>query len=89
MMDYLINNFQSFAENYSLVMIEVYLFLVAGLFAYWLKPFTTSSKSPYLTAFIYWILTTVNNHTGTSKDTIINKKNLLVFISFRFILLQI
>ena len=68
MMDYLINNFQSFAENYSLVMIEVYLFLVAGLFAYWLKPFTTNSKSPYLTAFIYWILTTVNNHTGTSKE---------------------
>ena len=68
MMDYLINNFQSFAEIYSLVMIEVYLFLVAGLFAYWLKPFTSNRKSPYLTAFIYWILTTVNNHTGTSKE---------------------
>ena len=27
MMDYLINHFQSFAENYSLVMIELYLFL--------------------------------------------------------------
>ena len=68
MMDYLINHFQSFAENYSLVMIELYLFLVAGLFAYWLKPFTSNRKSPYLTAFIYWILTTVNNHTGTSKE---------------------
>ena len=42
MMDYLINHFQSFAENYSLVMIELYLFLVAGLFAYWLKPFTSN-----------------------------------------------
>lgn len=68
MMDYLIQNFQSFAEVYSLVTIEVYLFFVSILFAYWLKPFTSGSRSAYLTALAYWILTTINNHTGTSKE---------------------
>ena len=68
MMDYIIQNFQSFAEGYSLVTIEVYLFLVSVLFAYWLKPFTSGSKSAYLTALTYWILTTINDHTGTSKE---------------------
>ena len=68
MMDCLIRNFQTFAEGYSLVTIEVYLFLVSALFAYWLKPFTAGGKSAYLTALAYWILTTINNHTGTSKE---------------------
>ncbi len=68
MMDCLIQNFQTFAEGYSLVTIEVYLFLVSVLFAYWLKPFTSNGKSAYLTALAYWILTTINNHTGTSKE---------------------
>ncbi|MCR5426631.1 MAG: GHKL domain-containing protein [Lachnospiraceae bacterium] len=68
MMDCLIRNFQTFAEGYSLVTIEVYLFLVSALFAYWLKPFTSNGKSAYLTALAYWILTTINNHTGTSKE---------------------
>ncbi len=68
MMDGLIRNFQTFAEGYSLVTIEVYLFLVSALFAYWLKPFTSNGKSAYLTALAYWILTTINNHTGTSKE---------------------
>ena len=68
MMDYLIQNFPSFAEGYSLVTIEVYLLLVSALFAYWLKPFASNRKSAYLTALAYWILTTINNHTGTSKE---------------------
>ena len=68
MMDHLVRNFQSFAETYSLALIEGYLFLVAVLFVCWLKPFTSDKRAPYLTAFFYWILTTINNHTGTSKE---------------------
>ncbi|MCR4896575.1 MAG: GHKL domain-containing protein [Lachnospiraceae bacterium] len=68
MMDYLTLHFQSFAETYSLVMIEVYLLLVVCLFAYWLRPFSANLKAPCLTALVYWILSTINNHTGTSKE---------------------
>ena len=66
-MEYLIANFESFANTYVTVLIELYLFLVAVLFAYWLKPFMDNGKAAYVSAAAYYILVEINNHTGTSK----------------------
>jgi hypothetical protein len=62
MMDFLINNFTSYANTYVNVLIEIYLFLVAVMFAYWLKPFVSSNRAAYMTALTYWGLSTINSH---------------------------
>ncbi len=67
-MDYIVNNFESIASIYVSVCIEIFLLLVAVLFAFWLKPFMEKKIAAYLGALIYGILTVVNNHVETPRS---------------------
>ena len=67
MMEYLINNFETFANNYVTALIELYLFLVAVLLAYWLRPFVDNGRAAFLSAAVCYVLGLINNHAGTSK----------------------
>lgn len=67
MMAYLIDHFAVYANGYSRFLIELYLLLVAMLFACWLEPFMVRKRTAIMAAFVYYLLQTINNHTGTSK----------------------
>lgn len=67
-MEYLINHFQDVANIYTQCLIQIYLFLTAVLFAYWLKPFVNRRRAAYLAAFLYWIFYAVNTHLDYGKD---------------------
>ncbi len=67
-MDYIVNNFESIASIYVSVCIEIFLLLVAVLFAFWLMPFMEKKIAAYLGALIYGILTVVNNHVETPRS---------------------
>ncbi len=67
MMDYLIENFVSFAGIYAQIIINLYLFGVAVLFALWLKPFTRKHISAYLAPFVYCVLMIGTGFVETSR----------------------
>ena len=67
-MDYIVNNFESIANIYVSACIEIFLLLVAVLYAFWLMPFMEKKIAAYLGALIYGILTVVNNHVETSRS---------------------
>lgn len=67
-MEYLIENFQSFANVYITVLIELYLLCVTLLYAVWMKPFTVRKKAVWISVAVYYVLQTINNHTGTDKN---------------------
>lgn len=61
MMDFIISDFAAFADLYVNTLIEIYLFGVAFLFAYWLRPFVSEKRAAYITAFVYWALSEINS----------------------------
>ena len=67
-MEYIINHFESFANLYVSVWIEIYLLMVAALFAYFLFPFTEKKKASVFAALVYGLLTIINNHVDISKS---------------------
>ena len=67
-MEYIINHFESFANVYVSVWIEIYLLMVAALFAYFLFPFTEKKKASVFAALVYGLLTIINNHVDISKS---------------------
>ena len=67
MIDYLIENFVSFAGIYAQIIINLYLFGVAVLFALWLKPFTRKHISAYLAPFVYCVLMIGTGFVETSR----------------------
>ena len=68
MMEYLVNNFQSYAEAYIRVLIELYMLLNVALLIYWLRPFMCNKRSVYVSAAVYYALWLVCNYAGTSKE---------------------
>ena len=66
-MEYLVENFQSFAGIYMQVLIEAYMALVAVLFAFWLKPFTLKKKAAWIAALAYYVLQVLNTHLEAGK----------------------
>ncbi|MCR4891259.1 MAG: GHKL domain-containing protein [Lachnospiraceae bacterium] len=68
MMDYLVNNFESFANIYMQVVIELYFFLHCLLLAHWLKPFVEKKKAAYISALVYFILLSLNSHISIGKE---------------------
>ena len=68
MMEYLVNNFQSYAEAYIRVLIELYMLLNVALLIYWLRPFICNKRSVYASAAVYYALWLVCNYAGTSKE---------------------
>ena len=68
MMEYLVNNFQSYAEAYIRVLIELYMLLNVALLIYWLSPFMCNKRSVYLSAAVYYALWLGCNYAGTSKE---------------------
>ena len=68
MMEYLVNNFQSYAEAYIRVLIELYMLLNVALLIYWLRPFICNKRSVYVSAAVYYALWLVCNYAGTSKE---------------------
>lgn len=69
MMDYLINNFEVYANTYAGVLIELYLFAVTLLLAYWVRPFVDNRPAAFISAGVYYLLQLINNHMGSGKDT--------------------
>ena len=67
-MNYLITHFEAFANRYMEVLVEGYMLLVVVLLAYWLRPFVEKKPAVYVSAAVYYILQTINNHMGTSKE---------------------
>ena len=67
-MEYLVENFQSFAGIYMQVLIEAYMALVAVLFAFWLKPFTLKKKAAWIAALAYYVLQVLNTHLEAGKE---------------------
>lgn len=67
-MDYIINNFVSFANTYVAVLTEIYFVSVALLFAYWLKPFVAKKRAAYVTALMYAVMSVINNHINTPRS---------------------
>lgn len=55
MMDFLVTNFELFAEVYMRCLIVLYIIGMAVLCAFWLKPFTQNHKAAYLTAVTYLV----------------------------------
>ena len=55
MMDFLVSNFEIFAEGYMRCLIVIYIIGMAVLCAFWLKPFTKNHKAAYFTAITYLI----------------------------------
>lgn len=68
MMEYLVNNFQSYAEMYIRVLIELYMLINVVLLIYWLRPFMRNNRSVYASAAVYYALWLICNYSGTSKD---------------------
>ena len=68
MMEYLINNFQSCAETYIRVLIELYMLLDTVLLICWIRPFVMNKKSAYASAAVYYALRLICTHAGTSKE---------------------
>ncbi|MCR5775028.1 MAG: GHKL domain-containing protein [Lachnospiraceae bacterium] len=68
MMEYLIDNFGSYAETYIRVLIELYMFLNVILLVYWLNPFVANKRAVYASAAVYYALWIVCNHAGTTKE---------------------
>ena len=68
MMEYLVNNFQSYAETYICVLIELYMLLDVVLLIYWLKPFIANKWAVYASAALYYVVRVICNHAGTTKE---------------------
>lgn len=56
MIDRILVNFESFADAYIQVLVIVYIFSMAVLFSFWLKPFVYRHRASYVSAGIYFIL---------------------------------
>ncbi len=54
-MDYIVSNFESFADIYIRCMVIAYIISMAVLFAFWMKPFVQELKAAYLAAIIYFV----------------------------------
>ncbi|MCR5746124.1 MAG: hypothetical protein K6G03_00265, partial [Lachnospiraceae bacterium] len=67
MMEYLVNNFQSYAETYIRVLIELYMLMNVVLLIYWLRPFMSNKRSVCASAAVYYALWLICNYAGTSK----------------------
>ena len=68
MMEYLVNNFQSYAETYIRVLIELYMLVNVVLLIYWLRPFMSNKRSVYASVAVYYALWLICNYAGTGKD---------------------
>ncbi|MCR5746389.1 MAG: GHKL domain-containing protein [Lachnospiraceae bacterium] len=68
MMEYLVNNFQSYAETYIRVLIELYMLMNVMLLIYWLRPFMSNKKSACASAAVYYALWLICNYAGTTKE---------------------
>lgn len=69
MMEYLIRNFEMCANMYARGIIELYLFLVVVLLAYWIRPFVDHKRAAYCPAVVYLTFQTFTNHLETGKET--------------------
>ena len=54
-MDYIVSNFESFADIYIRCLVIAYIISMAVLFAFWMKPFVQELKAAYLAAIIYFV----------------------------------
>ena len=68
MMEYLINNFESYAEGYITVLLELYMIMDVVLLIYWIKPFVVKKRAVFASAAVYYALWLICNHAGTSKE---------------------
>lgn len=68
MMEYLVNNFQSYAEHYIAVLIELYLIIDVVLLIYWIRPFVRNKRAVYVSAAVFYAVRVICNHAGTTKD---------------------
>ena len=67
MMQYLIDNFNTDAVVFMNIVVEGYFFMIAVLFACWLKPYTARHRAAYSAAGVYYVMQLINNHAETSK----------------------
>ncbi len=67
MMQYLTDNFTSYANNYVSILVELYLLMDVVLLIVWIKPFVVNKRAVYASAAVYYSLWLICNHAGTSK----------------------
>ena len=55
MIDYIVSNFASFADDYTHCLVVIYIICVSFLLSVWLKPFVQVRKAAFLTTIIYFV----------------------------------
>jgi len=68
MMEYLISNFETYAESYIAALLELYLIMDVVLLIYWIKPFVDKKRAVYVSTAVYYAHWLISNHAGTSKE---------------------
>ena len=67
-MGYLIEHFQSFSNIYIKVVVELYLVMVAVLFAVWIKPFLAKQRPWWIFTLIYLLLHAFQTYWSPGKN---------------------
>ena len=82
MIDYLVENFSSFAEIYMSGMVSAYILCLAFLFALWVKPFVQKRRAAYISAFVYFVFRFIYYLIPISNDFLRGLSLLIIIISF-------
>ena len=67
-MEYLISNFEFYAEPYIAALLALYMIMDAVLLIYWIKPFTENRRTVYVSAAVYYAHWLISNYAEINKD---------------------
>ncbi len=81
-MDYIVSNFESFADIYIRCLVIAYIISLAVLFALWMKPFVQELKAAYLAAIIYFIFRFIYYLIPIDSELLEGISLIIVLISF-------
>ncbi len=82
MINYLVENFTSFAEKYMSCMVTVYILCLAFLFAFWVKPFVRERRAAYIGALVYFAFRFIYYLIPIDNEFLRGLSLLIIFISF-------
>ncbi|MBP5195350.1 MAG: GHKL domain-containing protein [Lachnospiraceae bacterium] len=81
-MDYIVSNFESFADIYIRYLVIAYIISMAILFAFWMKPFVQELKAAYLAATIYFVFRFIYYLIPIDSELLEGISLIIVLISF-------
>ncbi|MCR5734021.1 MAG: hypothetical protein K6G22_05360 [Lachnospiraceae bacterium] len=81
-MDYIVSNFESFADIYIRCLVTAYILSMAVMYAFWMKPFVQELKAAYLAAVIYFVFRFIYYLIPVDSDFLQGISFIVVLISF-------